>query len=106
MIAVAPGWVKDDSDGDFARDWDLASASSGARLRYYPKLSITVYGTKAGKDVALMADSQTEGGGEILFPPGVTFRVLEVDRSKVKVVDGMMVDPQSAIVYITVKEES
>src|ERR1700759_1310440 len=42
LVAAAPAWAKDDSDGDFARDWDLASASSGARLRYYPKLSLTV----------------------------------------------------------------
>jgi hypothetical protein len=42
LIAAAPAFAKDDSDGDFARDWDLASASSGARLRYYPKLALTV----------------------------------------------------------------
>jgi uncharacterized protein len=42
LIAAAPAWVKDDSDGDFARDWDWASAAERAGLAYYPKLCITV----------------------------------------------------------------
>jgi predicted N-acyltransferase len=58
VVAVAPGWVKDDSDGDFARDWDLASASSGARLRYYPKLSITVPFTPCTGERILVAPGE------------------------------------------------
>ena len=42
LVAAAPAWVKDDSDGDFARDWDWASAAARAGLPYYPKLSLTV----------------------------------------------------------------
>lgn len=42
LIAAAPAWAKDDSDGDFARDWDIASTLSRGRLRYYPKLALTV----------------------------------------------------------------
>jgi predicted N-acyltransferase len=42
LIAAAPAWAKDDSDGDFARDWDIASSLSRGRVRYYPKLALTV----------------------------------------------------------------
>src|SRR5512142_1764857 len=38
LVAAAPAYLKDDSDGDFARDWDLASSAQRARLAYYPKL--------------------------------------------------------------------
>ncbi len=42
LIAAAPAYLKEDSDGDFARDWDFASAAQQARLRYFPKLALTV----------------------------------------------------------------
>jgi predicted N-acyltransferase len=42
LVAAAPAYVKEDSDGDFARDWDLASAVTRSRISYYPKLAITV----------------------------------------------------------------
>ena len=42
LVAAAPAYLKEDSDGDFARDWDLASSAAHARLPYYPKLALTV----------------------------------------------------------------
>src|SRR5580698_9550576 len=42
LVAAAPAYLKDDSDGDFARDWDLGSAATRAGLRYYPKLVLGV----------------------------------------------------------------
>ena len=42
LIAAAPAWLKDDSDGDFSRDWDLAASLSRERIAYYPKLALTV----------------------------------------------------------------
>ena len=42
LIAAAPAYAKDDSDGDFGRDWDLASSASRYRIGYYPKLALTV----------------------------------------------------------------
>ena len=42
LVAAAPAYLRGDSDGDFGRDWDLASAASRARLPYYPKLALTV----------------------------------------------------------------
>lgn len=38
LVAVAPAYVKQDSDGDFSRDWDWAAAAERAGLSYYPKL--------------------------------------------------------------------
>jgi predicted N-acyltransferase len=58
LVAAAPAWAKDDSDGDFARDWDLASASSGARLRYYPKLALTVPFTPCTGERILVAPGE------------------------------------------------
>jgi len=58
LVAAAPAWAKDDSDGDFARDWDLASASSGARLRYYPKLTMTVPFTPCTGERILVAPGE------------------------------------------------
>jgi len=42
LVAAAPAYAKEDSDGDFARDWDLGSAATRAGLRYYPKLVLGV----------------------------------------------------------------
>lgn len=42
LIAGAPAYAKEDSDGDFARDWDLASSISRGKIPYYPKLALTV----------------------------------------------------------------
>jgi uncharacterized protein len=47
LIAAAPAYVKDHSDGDFARDYDLGAAASQAGLPYYPKLTIGVPFTPA-----------------------------------------------------------
>jgi predicted N-acyltransferase len=41
LVAAAPAYARDDSDGDFSRDWGWADAASRGGLRYYPKLSIT-----------------------------------------------------------------
>jgi hypothetical protein len=42
LVAAAPAYAKEDSDGDFARDWDLGSAATRAGLPYYPKLTLGV----------------------------------------------------------------
>jgi predicted N-acyltransferase len=42
IVAAAPAYFQESSDGDFARDWGWASSSERAGIRYYPKLSITV----------------------------------------------------------------
>jgi predicted N-acyltransferase len=57
-IAAAPAWLKEDSDGDFARDWDLASSAARARLPYYPKLTLTVPFTPCTGERVLVAPGE------------------------------------------------
>lgn len=47
LVGAAPAYRKEDSDGDFSRDYDWASVAARARLRWYPKLSVTVPFTPA-----------------------------------------------------------
>jgi predicted N-acyltransferase len=42
LVAAAPAYVRDNSDGDFSRDFGWADGAERAGLRYYPKLCITV----------------------------------------------------------------
>jgi predicted N-acyltransferase len=42
LVAAAPAYIKEDSDGDFSRDWGWAEAAMRARIPYYPKLVLTV----------------------------------------------------------------
>ena len=42
LMTTAPAYIKEDSDGDFSRDWGWADAAMRARIRYYPKLVLTV----------------------------------------------------------------
>jgi predicted N-acyltransferase len=58
LVAVAPGYVKDGSDGDFARDWDWAAAASRAGLAFYPKLCLTVPFTPCSGRRVLVAPGQ------------------------------------------------
>ncbi len=47
LVAAAPAYLRDRSDGDFGRDWDWAAALRDAGLPYYPKLVVTVPFTPA-----------------------------------------------------------
>src|SRR3954470_12892825 len=58
VITVAPAWAKDDSDGDFARDWDLAGSISRGVVRYYPKLALTVPFTPCTGERVLVAPGE------------------------------------------------
>jgi predicted N-acyltransferase len=42
LIAAAPAYLKDNSEGDFSRDWGWADAAIRANIPYYPKLVIGV----------------------------------------------------------------
>jgi predicted N-acyltransferase len=42
LVAAAPAYLKDHSDGDFSRDWGWADAAARAGIAYYPKLTLTV----------------------------------------------------------------
>jgi predicted N-acyltransferase len=42
LLAAAPAYVKNDSAGDFSRDWGLADSANRYGVSYYPKLVIGV----------------------------------------------------------------
>ncbi len=42
LVAAAPAYIKESSDGDFSRDWGWADAAMRARIPYYPKIVLTV----------------------------------------------------------------
>jgi predicted N-acyltransferase len=42
LIAAAPAYLKEDSEGDFSRDWGWAQGVERGGFRYYPKLTLTV----------------------------------------------------------------
>jgi uncharacterized protein len=80
LIAAAPAWVKDDSDGDFARDWDWAGSAARAGLAYYPKLCITVPFTPCtgrrilvapGEDRSLAVSRIVEGARSLCRREGI-----------------------------------
>jgi len=97
LVAAAPAYLREDSDGDFSRDWGWADAAQRAGIAYYPKLTITVPFTpvtgrrilvapgepRAEATVALMkaarALAQEEGatGVHVLFPVEDEARELE-----------------------------
>jgi predicted N-acyltransferase len=57
LIAVAPGYAKTNSEGEFVFDWSWADLSQRIGLSYYPKLVLAVPFTPAG-------------GGRLLIAPG------------------------------------
>ena len=61
VIAAAPAYAKDDSDGDFSRDWDLAASLSRGRVPYYPKLALTVPFTPCTGERVLVAPGEDRG---------------------------------------------
>ncbi len=61
LVAAAPGYLKMDSDGDFSRDFDLASAALRTRRRYYPKLVLGVPFTPVTGRRLLVAPDEERG---------------------------------------------
>src|SRR5262245_45514095 len=56
LLAAAPGYLKDNSEGEFVFDWAWASAAERARIPYYPKLIVAVPFTPATGARLLVAD--------------------------------------------------
>lgn len=97
LVAAAPAYIKEDSDGDFSRDWGWADAAMRARIPYYPKLVLTVPFTpctgrrvlvRAGEDRAELTEMLVAGARKLaaqaglsslhaLFPLGDEARQLE-----------------------------
>ena len=97
LVAAAPAYLRDDSEGEFVFDGTWADAAGRVGLRYYPKLVLTVPFTPVtgrrilvapGEDRALreaelyagaLAYSRSEGisGIHVLFPSQEELGVLE-----------------------------
>jgi predicted N-acyltransferase len=45
LVAAAPAYLKEGSEGDFSRDWEWAGAAARAGVPYYPKLVLGVPAT-------------------------------------------------------------
>jgi len=58
LVAAAPAYLKDGSEGDFSRDWEWAGAAARAGARYYPKLVLTVPATPATGRRLLVAEGE------------------------------------------------
>jgi uncharacterized protein len=62
LVAAAPAYARTDSDGDFSRDYDLASAAARAGVAYYPKLLLGVPFTPATGRRLLVAGGEDRAG--------------------------------------------
>jgi predicted N-acyltransferase len=61
LVAAAPAFAKDGSDGDFSRDWDIAAAAARARRPFYPKLVLGVpFAPCAGRRLLVARDEPRE----------------------------------------------
>ncbi len=61
LVAAAPCWLKEDSDGDFSRDWEWAGAAERAGVPYYPKLVLSVPATPVTGRRILVAAGEPRG---------------------------------------------
>jgi predicted N-acyltransferase len=58
LVAVAPSYLKGNSEGEFVFDWGWADLASRMGVRYYPKLVVAVPFTPATGDRVLIADGE------------------------------------------------
>ena len=89
LVAAAPAYLKENSEGEFVFDWAWAGAAQRAGLPYYPKLIVAVPFTPATAPRLLVADpadkprlagllaevlrrlcaAEKLSGAHVLFPP-------------------------------------
>lgn len=58
LVAVAPSYVKGNSEGEFVFDWAWAEAAHRMGIRYYPKVLVAVPFTPATGDRVLVAPGE------------------------------------------------
>ncbi len=61
LVAAAPAWLKEGSEGDFSRDWEWAAAASRAGVPYYPKVVLGVPATPVTGRRVLVAAGEPRG---------------------------------------------
>jgi predicted N-acyltransferase len=62
LVAAAPAWLKEGSEGDFGRDWEWAAAAARAGVPYYPKLVLGVPATPVTGRRMLVAAGEPRAG--------------------------------------------
>jgi uncharacterized protein len=85
LVAAAPAYFKDGSDGDFSRDWGWAEAAMRARIPYYPKLTLTVPFTPCTGRRVLVAPGEDRAACERLIINGARKLAEEGGASSVHV---------------------
>src|ERR1700729_927457 len=58
LVAVAPSYLKGNSEGEFVFDWSWADFAQRAGIRYYPKVVVAVPFTPATGDRVLVAPGE------------------------------------------------
>lgn len=58
LLAVAPSYIKGNSEGEFVFDWSWADFAQRAGIRYYPKVVVAVPFTPATGDRVLVAPGE------------------------------------------------
>jgi len=61
LVAAAPAWLKEGSEGDFSRDFEWAGAAERAGVSYYPKLVLGIPATPATGRRILVAEGEPRG---------------------------------------------
>jgi predicted N-acyltransferase len=61
LVAAAPAYLKEGSEGDFSRDWEWAGAAARAGVSYYPKLVLGVPATPVTGRRVLVASGEPRG---------------------------------------------
>lgn len=70
LVAAAPAWLRDDSQGEFVWDLAWAAAAERAGVRYYPKLVLTVPFTPATGTRILVAPGEPRAALEAQLVAG------------------------------------
>jgi predicted N-acyltransferase len=61
LVAAAPAYLKEGSEGDFSRDWEWAGAAARAGVAYYPKVLLGVPATPVTGRRLLVAAAEPRG---------------------------------------------
>jgi hypothetical protein len=99
LVAAAPAWRRTESDGDFARDWDLAAAAQRSGIPYYPKLVLGIPFTPAtgrrllvapGEDRPAAAGALVAGARRLVRDEGLGgLQVLFPAADEAQLLDGL-----------------
>lgn len=99
VIAAAPAYARDSSDGDFGRDWEWAAAAGRAGVPYYPKLVLGVpfspatgrrFLVAAGEDRAALAGALVQGAHRLCAEEGLhSVHALFVDAEEARELEGL-----------------